>query len=125
MPDSRTKEETVDDWIIAIAIFFKAVAALVVGKPLMLAVRVLRWIVQRYPIPTFVIFLTAIGVLILDKVFTDQVNPKVFSIVFPVVLICVAGMVASMWPKPRYAEFQPVDHKSVPRDDWFSERELD
>jgi hypothetical protein len=80
----------------------------------------LRWLARRYPKPLFVIVILATTVLILQVEFTGRVEPKLFSAVFSVVLLCAVCMVATLWPTP-IDDDRPQRPRLQPQkvEDWF------
>jgi hypothetical protein len=93
MPN-RTREEKIDGWIINGSIFIKALIVLVLIKPL----KGLRWFARRYPKPSIAMILGGSAALIAEKVFSGQLDPKIFSLVLVVVLIAFAVMLTAMVP---------------------------
>jgi len=78
----------------------------------------LRWLARRYPKQLFVLVMLATAVLILQVEFTGEIEPKLFSAVFSVVLLCAICMVATMWPAPIHDD-RPSRPEPQKIEDWF------
>jgi MFS superfamily sulfate permease-like transporter len=114
MPRIRIKNEKYV-WIMSLTIGIISIVFRLVWPPL----KGLRWLVRRYPRQCITMMLGACLALIIIKIFSGQLDARLFTPIACIVFLLFAGLVTSMWPVPK---IELIDHKSIPQDDWLSER---
>jgi len=85
----------------------------------------LRWIVRRYPKPSFVVIMLAVATLVAQTLITHHVDPKLFTGVFSISLLLAVGMAAMMMPMS-IEEDRPHRPRHQPQkiEDWLEQTSL-
>jgi uncharacterized membrane protein len=104
-------EEKLDDLIVNSSIFIVALIAVLLSP----VVKLLRRLALTYPLFTASLALIASTLLIADKSFTGGIDHRVLGFAL-ILAIWVAAAIVVAVTKPKFHEFESVDHKTVSPD---------
>jgi uncharacterized protein YacL len=97
---------------VSVLLVLQIVVAEFILWPIKMIVKALRRLVLRWPLASVAMLLSAMIVLIVDKLALGQLQWQVFGPVLAIAVLFLLAVVSAMWPAKMPSEFEHVDHKS-------------
>jgi hypothetical protein len=110
-------------WFVSLLMYAGIIISALIIKPTVVFLRVLRWFALRFPRLSLAAVWGACLSLVVWASAIGTIPTPFMTVTLIVVVLGGAGMMAAIWPA-NFPERERIDHKNIPKDDWFSEREL-